>query len=270
MKIINHRLCHDEGTPYPFVPSPNVGKGTLDPQYLVMHYTAGESAQSSISWLANPKAKASAHLVVGRDGSITQQVPFDRIAWHAGASSWKGRSGLNPVSIGIELDNAGFVGGKPGAYVAFGARIPDSAVLVATHRNETAPRAWARFPEVQLAAARQVARLLVQTYGLREILGHDDIAPARKQDPGPAFPMERFRAEVMGVAAPVASYPVLRLGSRGHDVVRLQKALGMPEYLQTGFFGQATAATLGAFQKRNGLAADRIVGPATWRALEGR
>ena len=269
MKILNHRLCHDDGTSYPYVPSPNYTKGkTLAPEYLVMHYTAGGSAQESIEWLASELAAASAHILIGRDGSITQQVPFDRIAWHAGVSFWKGRNGLNPVSIGIELDNPGKLAGKPGAWKAFGKTVPDAGVLVATHKNEHEPAAWAKYPKAQLAAAREVARLLVTTFGLREIVGHDDLAPNRKTDPGPAFPMDAFRAAVLGEpSASPAPLPVLRIGARGHDVVRLQKALGMPEHLQTGYFGGATAAAVGAFQNRAALAADRIVGPATWRAL---
>ena len=106
MKITDHRLFKDDDAPYPFVGSPN-SSGDLTHEYLVMHYTAGRSAEESIKWLANAAAKASAHRVIGRDGSITQLVPFNIKAWHAGISSWEGRSGLNSYSIGIELDNAG-------------------------------------------------------------------------------------------------------------------------------------------------------------------
>jgi len=106
MKIIRHRLRKDDGNPYPFVPSPNKG-GKAEPKYLVMHYTATPDLEVAIRSLINPKRKASAHLVIGRDGSITQLVPFDRVAWHAGASSWDGLKGLNRYSLGIELENAG-------------------------------------------------------------------------------------------------------------------------------------------------------------------
>jgi N-acetylmuramoyl-L-alanine amidase len=106
MKINDHRLLNDDGTPVPFAPSPNMG-GEVQHEYLVMHFTAGRSAEESIDWLTKEEAKASAHVVIGRDGSITQLVPFDRVAWHAGASSWEGLQGLNKYSLGIELDNAG-------------------------------------------------------------------------------------------------------------------------------------------------------------------
>ena len=93
MKISNGRLCHDDGTPYNYRESPNK-RGLLKPSYLVIHYTAGRNAASTINWLTNPDARASAHIVIGRDGSITQLVPFNRIAWHAGTSQWEGLSGM--------------------------------------------------------------------------------------------------------------------------------------------------------------------------------
>ena len=106
MKIENHRLVHDDGTPFPYVESPNVS-GVLHPRYLVIHYTAAASAQRAVEWLTNINSNASAHLVISREGEITQLVPFDTVAWHAGASSWEGLEGLNKYSIGVELDNAG-------------------------------------------------------------------------------------------------------------------------------------------------------------------
>jgi len=89
-----------------FVETPNQG-GDLAPRHLVFHYTAGKSATSSINWLTNPESKASAHLVLARDGTITQLAPFNIKTWHAGLSYWDGLSGLNGYSIGIEMDNAG-------------------------------------------------------------------------------------------------------------------------------------------------------------------
>ena len=105
MKIVNHRLMNDDGTPCPFVESPNIG-GEVQHNFLVMHYTAGRSAQESIGWLASPQAKASAHVVIGRDGSITQLVKFDRVAWHAGVRRKKEGSGLNPVQLDTNHKNA--------------------------------------------------------------------------------------------------------------------------------------------------------------------
>ena len=205
MKIVDHRLVHDDGTPYRFVSTPNVSSGALKPTYLVMHYTAGSSAQESISWLANPQAKASAHIVIARDGTITQMVPFNRVAWHAGKSTWKGIDGLNSWSIGIELDNPGKLARKNGQWVsAFGGKYRDEDVLEAIHKNETEKAGWFRYPAPQMEAARQLSRLLVQTYGLKEVIGHEDISPGRKQDPGPAFPWTDFLGFVTGGAVSAA------------------------------------------------------------------
>lgn len=198
MKIINHLLHDDNNVPYPFEESPNSG-GSLKHEYLVMHFTAGRTAKSAVRWLTKPKAKASAHLVIGRDGSITQLVPFNVRAWHAGRSSWEGKTRLNKYSIGIELVNAGRLKRQGGQWKSwFDAVYDDEDVLEATHKNESSPSGWHIYTEAQLEAAMDVANLLVDEYGLQDVIGHDDIAPHRKNDPGPAFPMESFRAKAMG------------------------------------------------------------------------
>lgn len=198
MRIVEHRLEDADGEAVPFVESPNRG-GALEARYLVMHYTAGASAAQSVDWLANLDARASAHLVVGRDGGVTQLVPFDRVAWHAGISRWNGTEGLNHHSIGIELDNAGRLQRRGDAWRAwFGREYPVSEVVEAVHRHETRPSGWHAFTEPQIESALAAARTVLRRYGLREILGHDDISPGRKVDPGPAFPMESFRARVLG------------------------------------------------------------------------
>lgn len=200
MKIVNHRLVRDDGTPYPFRSTPNQG-GTITPRWLVMHYTAGGSASESISWLANPDAKASAHVVIAKDGSITQMVDFNRRAWHAGESTWKGVDGLNGHSIGIELDSFGYLGSTgPGKWKFRSTSIPDSEVIVGTHKFGKPAGGWPRYPQKQLEVALELAKLLVQTYRLEDVIGHDDISPGRKQDPGPAFDMGTFRAAAMGQA----------------------------------------------------------------------
>lgn len=197
MKILRHRLHDDDGTPVPFKNSPNQRSG-LDAKYLIIHYTAGSSAESSIRALTDPARKVSAHLVIGRDGTITQLVPFDRVAWHAGESQWHNLIGLNRHSIGIELDNAGVMKRDGDAWRSwFERRYPAEEVIEAVHRNETQLRGWHRYTEPQLDAAANAARTIVARYGLRDVLGHEDISPRRKTDPGPAFPMESFRAGVM-------------------------------------------------------------------------
>ncbi|MCX7672742.1 MAG: N-acetylmuramoyl-L-alanine amidase [Thiobacillaceae bacterium] len=202
MKIRKHRLLHEDGSPVRFEPTPNMG-GLLKPEYLILHYTAGGSLDGSIAWFKNPHAKASAHLVIGRDGAIVQMVPFNRVAWHAGVSTWDGRHGLNTCSIGIELDNAGPMERVGGRWVAKVSKrpYPDDDVLVANHQHDppgTAPSGWHEYGEVQIERALMVAQLLMERYALQEVLGHDDVSPGRKMDPGPAFPMASFRARLLG------------------------------------------------------------------------
>jgi len=201
MKIRNHRLLQDDGSALPYRASPNKG-GALQARWLVMHYTAGRNAESSISWLASPQAKASAHLVIGRDGKITQLVPFNVVAWHAGASSWEGVSGLNHHSIGIELDNVGRLDHIAGQWVSpLKIVVPDDQVRVAKHKNDAPglpPSGWQTYTAEQIDAAFSVAQALIAHYALRDIIGHDDIAPGRKSDPGPDFPLVSLRARLFG------------------------------------------------------------------------
>jgi N-acetylmuramoyl-L-alanine amidase len=198
MKILNHKLFLGDQTPAPFVKSPNTG-GELRPEYLVIHYTAGSTAIGAVTWLTNPSAKASAHLVIGRDGAITQLVPFNKVAWHAGASQWEGRLGLNEFSIGIELDNAGRMMRHGDRWLApFGKEYPSEEVLEAHHKNRAGLFGWHIYSEKQLEVAAEVSILLFEKYKLVDVVGHDDISPLRKWDPGPAFPMDSFRSKVLG------------------------------------------------------------------------
>ena len=127
MEIENHKL-KDCG----WQESPNhSGKfAASGPDSIIIHFTAGSSAESTVRTLCNPRYKASAHLVVGHDGSVTQLVPFDTIAWHAGRSSYGGRDGFNQFSIGIEIDNAGRLTRSGNGYAAWFGRIYDPDEVV--------------------------------------------------------------------------------------------------------------------------------------------
>ncbi|MCA0319326.1 MAG: N-acetylmuramoyl-L-alanine amidase [Proteobacteria bacterium] len=137
-----HRLTVG-GAAVPFRQSPHGGI-RMKPLFLVIHYTAGLSATSAVNWFLDPRAKASAHLVIGRQGAATQHMAFDRTCWHAGQSAWKGLDGLNGHSIGIEIVNAGKLAKGPGGrwQTWTGEAIPDSEVMVARHRNEAAETGW--------------------------------------------------------------------------------------------------------------------------------
>lgn len=198
MRIENARLCDDQGEPVRFVASPNVSNG-IEPRFLVIHYTAGRSMERSIATLTNKARKASAHLVIGRDGSITQLVPFDKRSWHAGKSRWGNLVGMNRYSIGIELDNPGKLQRRrDGWYTWFGTRVDDALVIEAAHPSDGPVCGWHVYPEAQVEVVQEVAETLFDGYGLQDVIGHQDIAPGRKLDPGPAFPMAQLRALLVG------------------------------------------------------------------------
>lgn len=199
MQIKNNRLFDNSGTQVEFVSTPNKG-GTYTPQYLVMHYTAATTFDSSLNWFKNPLAQASAHLLIGRDGRITQFAPFNIVTWHAGRSQWRGLVGLNQFAIGIELVNGGKLvrSGDKWLCPVDKKTVPDAEVIMATHKNEAIVAAWQEYTDVQMEVAIEIAALLVKTYGLKDVVGHEDIAPLRKSDPGPAFPMASFRSRAMG------------------------------------------------------------------------
>lgn len=198
MKIQDHLLS---GNNIEIEQTPNVSGEfkTGLPDTLVIHYTGGSSAESSVRHLCKKTAKASAHLVIGRDGKFFQLAPFNIITWHAGRSSWKGRDGLNKYSIGIELDNAGeLTDNGNGKFISwFNRAYASDEVFSGTQRNRTASSFWHAYTEEQLEKAFDVCELICEHYNIKEIVGHEEIAPARKSDPGPAFPLDRMRQQIL-------------------------------------------------------------------------
>ncbi|MBW3098609.1 N-acetylmuramoyl-L-alanine amidase [Pseudohoeflea coraliihabitans] len=201
MQIENNRLVGADNQPVRFVAAAHSGSAIV-PRYIVMHYTAGGAAAGTVRYFASPGARASAHFVVSRQGAIVQQVACDRAAWHAGRSRWRGIDGLNAHSIGVELANWGLLQRGPDGFVSHaGVAVDRGRVAIAAHRNGPAEAlAWERFAPVQVEAAAELVAALMARYGLGEeaIIGHDDIAPGRKIDPGPAFDMRAFRGLAAG------------------------------------------------------------------------
>ena len=145
-------------------PSPNFDARALPVSMVVLHYTGMIDAASAIQRLADPEAKVSAHYVVAEDGQIIRMVDEAHRAWHAGRSWWRGTSDVNSASIGIEIVNPGH---------EFGYR---------------------PFPEVQIDAVIRLVGAIVPRYGITRgnVVGHSDVAPARKDDPGELFPWARL------------------------------------------------------------------------------
>ncbi len=150
-------------------PSPNhdarpAGRGA---ELLVLHYTGMRSFEEALDRLCDPRARVSAHYLIGRDGRVVRMVGEDRRAWHAGVAEWQGERDVNGCSIGIELENPGH---------EFG---------------------YCPFPEAQIVALIELAAGIVARHGIRAsgIVGHSDVAPARKKDPGELFPWARLARE---------------------------------------------------------------------------
>jgi N-acetylmuramoyl-L-alanine amidase len=169
-----------------------------------MHYTASGADADIAQYFSQESANVSAHLVIRRDGSITQCVPFNIVAWHAGKSQWTGKdgthySGLNNSAIGIEMENWGPLNKTSGGWVSWTGRLVDSSkVMEARHKYGVPNCGWETFTLTQIETAVSAARAICGEYGIEDIMGHDDIAPGRKSDPGPAWDMETFKAKVRG------------------------------------------------------------------------
>lgn len=192
------------------VETPNMSGPIVGPRFITMHYTAGPSLERAVSNFQNGSFKASAHLVLGRSNKapVTQLVPFDRIAWHAGRSYWKPESGrgrlvglrrLNRYSIGIEMVNAGPLrhSAQGEFFTWWGMRVEEKDVYEVdpNERGAFGRRYWHRYPEEQIWCATEIVQLLRRTYeSIEDVLGHSQISPGRKTDPGPAFPLEHLRS----------------------------------------------------------------------------
>lgn len=202
-RVKNHKLLRD-GKAVEFLKSPYIGGNLPRPtRVLVIHFTYGGTGRSSAEWFRSAdNPGSSAHVVVDRDGSVFQCVDLNRVAWHAGRSRWGSLVGLNNHALSIELANWGFLKKSGDGWVSYtGVKISDP--FLAVHRNgnpdkSPGPIGWEPYPEPQVQAAAAVAKALVAEYGIDEIVGHDDISPDRKWDPGPAFDMDHFRLLTLG------------------------------------------------------------------------
>ena len=178
---------------------------------LVFHYTGMRDAASALDRLCDPYAKVSAHYVIDEDGAVYALVDDDKRAWHAGVSAWRGHRDVNARSIGIELTNPGH---------EFGYRA---------------------FPESQMAALETLSHDLLRRHPIppRNVVGHSDVAPARKQDPGELFDWHRFADAGIGLWIPAIPHtdrreeeektanlePSVLLENYGYDIEDLPAAV---------------------------------------------
>jgi N-acetylmuramoyl-L-alanine amidase len=208
-------------------PSPNHGARRAAIDMLIVHYTGMTSARAALARLSDPQAKVSAHYLIDEDGSTYRLVSDDRRAWHAGDSSWAGESDVNSRSIGIELVNPGH---------EFGYR---------------------RFPNAQMTALEDLGRRLLKAHRIpaAHVLGHSDVAPLRKQDPGELFDWARLARHGIGLWPGPIDLPetdtVFERGDRDPRIARAQRRFARFGYPvpQSGALDPTTAAVITAFQR---------------------
>jgi N-acetyl-anhydromuramyl-L-alanine amidase AmpD len=194
LSIVGTRRRFLAGPRLRYYESPNQGDAfAVPPDMILLHYTASGTTDSAIATLCDATApsRVSAHVVIGRDGQVVQLVPLDTVAWHAGTSTWQGRTNVNSRALGIELVNWGRLDGEPGAWRNWcGKDVSDTHTFHAAGMTS----GWHAYPEPQIAAVIELVRVLAAALPIRWLLGHEQVAPGRKHDPGPAFPWQRVRA----------------------------------------------------------------------------
>jgi N-acetylmuramoyl-L-alanine amidase len=219
MKITKDWLNLDANEKINVKVSPNA-RYNIIPKYLVIHYTAGDTANKAIDWFMTPRDKGnperiSAHIVVDVDGSITQLIPFTRRANHSGYSVWNKLSGFNDHAIGIEIVNPGYLEklsdgsyrrcvakGKSGEVYKYYPETVSAQIYEGKHKHkfwaDLDNHLWFKYPQVQMDAVFRLSKILIAEYQLITAVGHDDISTGRKPDPGPAFPWDEFKIAVFG------------------------------------------------------------------------
>jgi N-acetylmuramoyl-L-alanine amidase len=229
------------------LPSPNFDERGRAIDLVILHYTGMPDGETAIDRLRDPAPRAgvyafpgqtpedpsavlgrvSAHYVVEESGRILRLVPEDKRAWHAGAGEWDGESDLNARAIGIEIVNGGH---------DFG--LPD-------------------FTDAQIEAVIELVRDIAARHKLRkhQIVGHSDVAPARKADPGEKFPWRRLAAAGLALWPEAPAQPSalgLSPGDAGPKVRLLQAMLSEIGYGldETGDYDEATECAVRAFQRR--------------------
>jgi N-acetylmuramoyl-L-alanine amidase len=206
-------------------PSPNFDARPTPPDMIVLHYTGMPSGEEALERLRDPGAKVSAHYLVEEDGRIFSLVAEERRAWHAGVAFWKGARDVNARSIGVEIVNPGH---------EFGYR---------------------PFPGQQIEAVVALLSDIRERWEIDDdrILGHSDVAPDRKTDPGELFPWKQLAKAGHGYFVEPEPAPGLPLsvGDEGPGVFLLQAGLTRLGYdcAPSGEFEERTATIVRAFQR---------------------
>jgi N-acetylmuramoyl-L-alanine amidase len=201
-------------------PSPNHGPRRRGKKVdmLVLHYTGMKTLEAALDRLCDPKAEVSAHYVVARDGCVFRLVDERRRAWHAGVSFWAGERDVNGRSVGIELENTG----------------------------------RQAFPPRQIAALIALARGILKRHRIpaHRVLGHSDVSPRRKTDPGAKFPWRTLARAGIGFWPQPKPKP--KRGKKMPEIADVQRALQAFGYAiaVTGKADAQNRAVIRAFQRR--------------------
>ena len=171
----------------------------LEPRFVIIHFTTGTNMLSTIHTFLNPENGVSTHLLVGRTGRVVQFVPFDKVAFHCGLSTWEGERDLNRFAIGIEVDNAGYLRKTSKGFMRRDKVIPTKQVKLNKHWKEQGDRPWQTFTEEQVRVVREIVAALKEKYPtIQEILGHDMVNLINRLDPGPLYPLGELREAILG------------------------------------------------------------------------
>ncbi|MBB3607416.1 N-acetylmuramoyl-L-alanine amidase [Rhizobium sp. BK602] len=225
--------------------SPNHGerKDGRKPDMILLHYTGMGTAEGALDWLCRDESQVSSHYFVFEDGRVIQLVPEERRAWHAGKSLWQGEADINSLSIGIEIANAGHPGGLP------------------------------EFPDAQIEAVIELCRDCGQRWAIapERVLGHSDVAPVRKVDPGEKFPWARLAAAGIGhwvEPTPITGGRFFQKGDVGQPIEALQSMLSLYGYDTeiTGEFSSKLEGDVQAFQRH--FRQERVDGIADFSTID--
>ena len=213
-------------------PSPNFDERQLPVSMIVLHYTGMPDTQGALDRLTSPEAGVSCHYLVDEDGTVYRLVGEDKRAWHAGKSRWRGVGDVNSASVGIEIVNPGH---------EFGYR---------------------PFPDEQIAALIPLVADIKERHGIGRgnVVGHSDVAPARKEDPGELFPWWELAKRRLALPSPSRDLIdpfwtdagfLLALERYGYDVRNARDAITAfqrrfrPERLDGRIDGELRAILLG-------------------------
>ena len=174
-------------------------------KFIIFHYTGMKREKDAINRLTNYKSKVSSHYFIWNNGEVITLVPDLYVAWHAGISSWKNFKSINKYSIGIEISNSG-------------------------HNNK-----YEKFSKKQINSVLKLSKILIKKYKIKSkfILGHSDIAPDRKKDPGEKFPWEYLSNKKVGIWHKLKKTKLIK--DRNKSVEKIEKEIFIKNLIKIGY-----------------------------------